>query len=130
MKDSQLNAVQEWPVSYGGGPPCVNLLISQLLRIFNLPYTLLNNEKEIDIINKEFSNSEIVSSTIVACKHLQKEHIGIGIIFLSRLIMGSDDDKKFAQQFVEAGGFNLFKKYNLLHMDQKDRKDPLNFTVC
>eukprot|EP00331_Platyophrya_macrostoma_P011585 CAMPEP_0176428776 /NCGR_PEP_ID=MMETSP0127-20121128/13341_1 /TAXON_ID=938130 /ORGANISM="Platyophrya macrostoma, Strain WH" /LENGTH=259 /DNA_ID=CAMNT_0017810503 /DNA_START=42 /DNA_END=821 /DNA_ORIENTATION=- len=32
--------------------------------------------------------------------------------------MGSDDDKKFAQQFVEAGGFNLFKKYNLEQKEQ------------
>ena len=35
--------------------------------------------------------------------------------------MGSDDDKKFAQQFAEAGGFNLFKKYNLLYSEQKER---------
>lgn len=121
IKESQLLAVQEWPVSYGGGAPCVNLLISQLFRIFNLPYTLLNNEKEIEAINKIFSNSEIVSSTIGAFRHLQKEHIGIGIIFLSRLIMGSDEDKKFVQQFVEAGGFTLIRKNNLLSSDQKDQ---------
>jgi hypothetical protein len=41
MKENQVIALGEWPVTYGGGVPCVNLMIAQVLRILNLPYTLI-----------------------------------------------------------------------------------------
>lgn len=43
IKENQVIALGEWPVTYGGGVPCVNLMIAQVLRILNLPYTLIVN---------------------------------------------------------------------------------------
>jgi hypothetical protein len=39
LKDSNLAAIEEWPLAYGGGISCVHLIILQLLRIFNLPFS-------------------------------------------------------------------------------------------
>ena len=41
MKENQIITLQEWPVTYGGGIACVNLLIAQILRILNLPYAFV-----------------------------------------------------------------------------------------
>ena len=41
MKEGQLLAIQEWPLTYGGGLNCVHLIVAQVLRIFNSPYHLI-----------------------------------------------------------------------------------------
>lgn len=41
MKENQILALQEWPITYGGGAAYVNLMITQILRIINLPYALI-----------------------------------------------------------------------------------------
>ena len=41
MKEAQLLAIQEWPLTYGGGLSCVHLVVAQVLRIFNSPYHLI-----------------------------------------------------------------------------------------
>ncbi len=53
-----------------------------------------------DKIVKEFSNNEIIHSTIVAIKHIPREHVGIGISLLSKLVLNHDDEKSFAAQYV------------------------------
>lgn len=40
IRESQLLSIQEWPASAGGGSTAVNLIAAQVLRIFNLPYTM------------------------------------------------------------------------------------------
>ena len=41
MKENQIITLQEWPAAYGGGIACVNLVIGQILRILNLPYSFV-----------------------------------------------------------------------------------------
>lgn len=41
MKENQIVTLQEWPIAYGGGTACVNLMIAQILRILNLPYAFV-----------------------------------------------------------------------------------------
>lgn len=39
LKESQIIAIEEWPSNFGGGTPCVQLIVTQILRIFNLPFS-------------------------------------------------------------------------------------------
>jgi len=116
MKENQIIMLQEWPIAYGGGSACVNLMIAQILRILNLPYSF-TNDKELDAINKEFKGTDIVSTIIASFKFLQKEHYGIAISKLSKLVFNSDANKPFAQQFYENNGLSLIQKCNLLSLE-------------
>ncbi|KAL4452973.1 hypothetical protein ABPG73_012917 [Tetrahymena malaccensis] len=115
LKESQLKALNEWPSSYGGGMMCVHLITAQLLRIFNLPFTHPSQENDLERITRELNSSEIILSTLKTIQYLQKDHIGIAIQLLSRLILNTEDDKQFAAQFVSNNGLYIIKKYNLLH---------------
>ena len=48
---------------------------------------------ELDRITKELNNCDIIYSTINAVKYLQKDHVGIAISLLSKLILNNEDDK-------------------------------------
>ncbi|EGR33161.1 protein kinase domain protein [Ichthyophthirius multifiliis] len=115
LKENQLKALNEWPNSNGGGMMCVHLITAQLLRIFNLPFTQPFQEKELEKTIKELNSSEIIVSTLKTIQYLQKEHIGIAIQLLSRLILSNEDDKQFAQQFIQNNGLFAIKKFNVLN---------------
>lgn len=117
LKEAQLQAITEWPASYGGGPMCVNLITAQLIRIINLPFQIQGYEAELDRITKDLMACDIISSTIQSVKYLQKEHIIIALSLLSRLIINNEDDKQVAQNFVNHSGVQLIAKYNLLNFD-------------
>ena len=46
----------------------------------------------------------------------------IAISVISKLILNSDEDKHFAQQFHVNGGLSLIQKYGLLNGDQNPGK--------
>ena len=96
---------------------CVHLITAQLLRIFNLPFNNAQSESELEHLTKELNQSEIISCCIGAVKYLQKEHIGIAISLLSRLILNNEDDKQFASQFVAHNGLLLIQKNQLLILE-------------
>ena len=114
LKENQLMSIQEWPIICGGGPSAVGLIVAQVLRIFNLPYTTQAYSREIEIINKEFATSEVVSITLNIMKHLSKEHLSIAVSLLARLVLNTDNSKPFAQQFIQSGGMSCINKYSLL----------------
>ena len=114
IRESQLLSIQEWPASAGGGASAVNLIAAQVLRIFNLPYSMVVYDNDISLLNAEFGKSEIIYVAIAVLKYLNSEHIAIAVSLLSRLVFNSDTDRNFAQQFVNAGGLSVIKKYNLL----------------
>ena len=53
----------------------MNLITAQLIRIFNIPNLILQNDKEREYVIKEFTNTEIIQSAINSVKFLQKEHV-------------------------------------------------------
>ena len=114
IREDQLLSIQEWPDICGGGSSAVNLIASQILRIFNLPFTRQNFEKELEKINKELAKSDIVYLSLNVLKYVNKDYISIGISLLSKLILNSNNSKVLAKQFVSGGGLNAILKYNIL----------------
>lgn len=92
LAEKQIQALYEWPSSNGGGTLCVHLISAQLLRIFNLTFSNVNKEDEVNRIVKDLNNSDIILSCISTVKYLQKEHIGIALSLLSHLIMSNDSN--------------------------------------
>ena len=117
LKENQLMSIQEWPIICGGGSSAVGLIVAQVLRIFNLPYTTQAYAREIELINKEFASCEIISITLNIMKHLSKEHLSIAVSLLARLVLNNDSSKPFAQQFINSGGMSCINKYSLLTSD-------------
>ena len=117
LKENQLMSIQEWPIICGGGSSAVGLIVAQVLRIFNLPYTTQAYAREIESINKEFASCEIISITLNIMKHLSKEHLSIAVSLLARLVLNNDNSKPFAQQFINSGGMSCINKYSLLSSD-------------
>ena len=114
LKENQLLSIQEWPQVCGGGQSAVGLIVAQVLRIFNLPYTTQVYNRELEQINKEFANCEVVATTISIMKYLSKEHLSIAVSLLARLVLNTDNSKPFAQQFIQGGGMAIINKYSLL----------------
>ncbi len=71
-------------------------------------------DNDIAALNTEFGKSEIIYVAIAVLKYLNSEHIAIAVSLLSRLVFNSDTDRNFAQQYVNAGGLSVIKKYHLL----------------
>jgi fused len=117
LKENQLLSIQEWPLICGGGQSAVGLIVAQVLRIFNLPYTSQVYTRELEQINKEFSSCEVVTVTLSIMKYLSKEHLSIAVSLLARLVLNTDNSKPFAQQFIQSGGINIINKYNLLSQE-------------
>ncbi|KRX03291.1 Protein kinase-like domain [Pseudocohnilembus persalinus] len=116
LRETQLLALKEWPINYGGGMMCVHLLVAQLLRIFNLPFNKHSFEQNLGQIVKQLYNCDIIQCVLGAIQYLQKEHIGIAISLLSKLILNNEgqNDKQFAAQFIQNNGLLVIKKFNLL----------------
>lgn len=117
LKENQLASIQEWPVVCGGGPSAVSLIIAQVLRIFNLPHSMQNYAKELELFNRECAESEVIALTLSIMKYLSREHLGIAVSLLSKMIVNTDNSKPFSQQFVQAGGMGIISKFNLLSQD-------------
>jgi len=117
MKENQIITLQEWPAAYGGGIACVHLMIGQILRILNLPYSFVTTDKELDAINKEFKGTDTIATIISSFKYLPKEHYGVAISVLSKLVLNSDSNKPFAQQFYENNGLLVIQKCNLMSIE-------------
>jgi fused len=113
LKESQLLSIQEWPMVCGGGQSAVGLIVAQVLRIFNLPYTAQFYSREIEQINKEFCACEVVAVTLSIMKYLSKEHLSIAVSLLARLVLNTDNSKPFAAQFIQSGGMLIINKYSL-----------------
>ena len=75
----------------------MNLIAAQVLRIFNLPYSMVVYDNDISLLNAEFGKSEIIYVAIAVLKYLNSEHIAIAVSLLSRLVFNSDTDRNFAQ---------------------------------
>ena len=120
LKENQLLSIQEWPLICGGGQSAVGLIVAQVLRIFNLPYTSQVYSRELETINKEFANCEVVSITLSIMKYLSKEHLSIAVSLLARLVLNTDNSKPFASQFISAGGMSIINKYNLLSQENSN----------
>lgn len=120
LKETQLLSIQEWPLICGGGQSAVGLIVAQILRIFNLPYTTQVYNREIDQINKEFANCEVITVTISIMKYLSKEHLSIAVSLLARLVLNTDNSKPFAQQFIQGGGMAIINKYSLLSIENSN----------
>ena len=118
LKDQQLLSIQEWPVVSGGGPSAVGLIVAQIMRIFNLPFSMQCYARELDLINRELLGADLVQTTLAALKYLSREHVGIAVSLLSRMVLNTEADKPFASQFVQAGGLTIVGKYGLLASDE------------
>lgn len=118
LKDQQLLSIQEWPVVSGGGPSAVGLIVAQIMRIFNLPFSMQFYARELEQINRELLGADLVQTTLAALKYLSREHIGIAVSLLSRMVLNTEADKPFASQFVQAGGVGIVSKYGLLASDE------------
>jgi len=102
----------------------VNLIASQILRTFNLPFSRQNFEKDLEKINKELAKSDIIYLSLNVLKYVNKDYISIGMSLLSKLIFNSEDSKTFAKQFVSGGGLSAILKYNIL-----DNENPESLLV-
>ncbi|CAD8060806.1 unnamed protein product [Paramecium sonneborni] len=113
LKDSQLQNIQEWPSSHGGGLGCVNKIGEQIIKIFILALQEQNNHH----IYKELSNQDIVALTLNLIKHSQKEQISQLFCFISKLVWNNEEDKQFAQSFIQNNGLAILQKYGVLNVD-------------
>ncbi|CAD8055051.1 unnamed protein product [Paramecium sonneborni] len=113
LKEAQLQSIQEWPSSSGGGMACVNVMSIQIIRIFILAF----QEQNCENVFKELSNQEIVALSLNLIKYLQKDHISLVISFISRLVGNNEEDKQFAQSFVQNNGLAILSKYQIMSVD-------------
>ena len=120
IREDQLLSIQEWPENCGGGPSAVNLIASQILRTFNLPFTRQNFDKDLEKISHELAKSDIIYLSLNVLKYVNKEYISIGMSLLWKLIFNSEDSKTFAKQFVSGGGLNAILKYNILAVSNSE----------
>jgi fused len=79
IKEDQLLSIQEWPEICGGGTAAVNLMASQILRIFFLPFTKQNSDKELEKISSELAKSDIIYLILNILKYVKEEYINIAI---------------------------------------------------
>jgi fused-like protein len=118
LRETQLVSIQEWPSSCGGGSSALGLIIAQIMRIFNLPYTMQTYTRDIEQVNRELESAEIVTTTISIMKFLNKEQLAIAVSLLSRMITNIETNKsyaeKFASQFISSNGLSIIPKYELL----------------
>lgn len=114
IREDQLLSIQEWPEICGGGSTAVNLIASQILRTFNLPFTRQGTEKDLEKVSHELAKSDIIYLSLNVLKYVNKEYISIGMSLLWKLIFNSEESKTFAKQFVSGGGLNAILKYKIL----------------
>jgi len=107
-------SIQEWPEMCGGGPSAVNLIASQILRTFNLPFTKQNIDRDLEKISHELAKSDIIYLSLNVLKYVNPEYISIGMSLLWKLIFNSEESKVFAKQFVSGGGLSAILKYKIL----------------
>ena len=124
IREDQLLSIQEWPEIYGGGASAVNLIASQVLRTFNLPFTRQNSDKELEKISHELAKSDIIYLSLNVLKYVKDEYISIAMSLLWKLIFNAEDSKTFAKQFVSGGGLSAILKYHIL-----DSSNPENLLV-
>lgn len=98
----------------GGGSPAACMITTHSLRILNIPFSLVNYEKENELIAAEMSKADIVHLTLNAIRYLTQDNIPIAISLISRLVFTTECSKNFAQQFVQGGGLATVAKYKLL----------------
>jgi len=98
----------------GGGSPAACMITTHSLRILNIPFSLINYEKENELIAAEMSKADIVHLTLNAIRYLTQDNIPIAISLISRLVFTTECSKNFAQQFVQGGGLATVAKYKLL----------------
>lgn len=79
-----------------------------------------SNEKELDLITREFNNCEIIPSALNVMKTLPKEHAGVAWSLLSRLVINHEEDKPFAAQFYNYQGLSLIPKFGLLAIENSN----------
>ena len=114
IREDQFLSIQEWPEICGGGTTAVNLIASQILRTFNLPFTKQNIDRDIDKISTELAKSDIIYLSLNVLKYVSPEYISIGMSLLWKLIFNCEDSKTFAKQFVSGGGLKAILKYKIL----------------
>ena len=90
------------------------MITTHSLRILNIPFSLINYEKENELIAAEMSKADIVHLTLNAIRYLTQDNIPIAISLISRLVFTTECSKNFAQQFVQGGGLATVAKYKLL----------------
>ena len=98
----------------GGGSPAACMITTHALRILNIPFSLVNYEKENELIAAEMSKADIVHLTLNAIRYLTQDNIPIAISLISRLVFTTECSKNFAQQFVQGGGLATVAKHKLL----------------
>lgn len=89
-------SVQEWPSYSGGGSPASCMITTHVLRIFNIPFTLTNFEKEIEVIGAEMAKADIVHLTLNALRYLNNENMPIAFSLISKLVFTTECLKNFA----------------------------------
>jgi fused-like protein len=117
LQEKQLQSIKEWPVASGGGGSAVGLIVAQVLRIFNLPYTIQSYSRDLEGLSREFASAGVISTTLSVLSSLSREHLSIAVSLLARLILNTDSEKLFAQQFISAGGLPLINEHKLLGED-------------
>lgn len=120
IREDQLLSIQEWPNICGGGSSAVNLIASQILRTFNLPFTRQNFDKELEKISHELAKCDIIYLSLNVLKYVNKEYISIAMSLLWKLIFNTEDSKTFAKQFVSGGGLNAILKYKVLDVSNSE----------
>lgn len=117
LQDKQLQSIKEWPVASGGGTSAVGLIVAQVLRIFNLPYTIQSYSRDLEGLSRDFAGVGVISTTLSVLSNLSREHLSIAVSLLARLILSTDSEKVFAQHFVAAGGLAMINEHKLLAED-------------
>lgn len=93
--------ITEWPSLAGGGSGCVHRIILQIQRILSIPFQLNLDEKELNVIAKEFHGLDIIPLTINSFRYMPKEHYTIPMTLLSKLLINIDH---YCQQFYKYNG--------------------------
>jgi hypothetical protein len=71
----------------------VQQMILTILKLFNIPFSNLIYERDVDDISASLAKADIIYLTLNAIKYLDIETIPIGITLISRLVFSADSSK-------------------------------------
>ena len=90
------------------------MVTTQILRIFNIPFSQPAYDKESEQISIDMARADIVHLTLNSIRYLTKENVPIAISLISKLVFTAEKSRDFAKQFVDGSGLATVSKYRLL----------------
>lgn len=132
LNESQFNALSEWPMSSGGGPLGNELLITQIIRILQIPFSsnILTSETERVASFRLLKDCNVVDSVQNSLAYLNNEKINLVFSLLAKQINAGEIEKDISTQFYQASGLQIIKKYKLQNSENSTVQADVLSMIC